>query len=200
MSSYKWKYPFHYCIDCYTFMLPLISPQCLRFSTTQIFILCQPLAHAVPTHCVSLDKLIRWKAPVRSQATEHYHLEARQKYWHIGNDFKPINCPFFSGRSLGKKKTDKLKERQAHPFTNQCHFLYPTIIHTHSKTKSKCTFTLISIACSDKQALQNTLLYMTECEALLTSFIQSKASNIFFFLCMWLRIICIVNFNHIHQF
>lgn len=65
-----------------------------------------PTGPSCPHSLFLLDKLIRWKAPRRPRASEHYHLEARQKYWHIGNDFKPINYPFFSGRSLSESLTN----------------------------------------------------------------------------------------------
>lgn len=77
-----------------------------QHTTLQLFIASHPSGQSCPHPPFLLDKLIRWKVPLRPRAREHYHLQARQKYWHVGNDSKPINYLFFPGTSLRESLTN----------------------------------------------------------------------------------------------
>lgn len=66
----------------YFFSFPLFTQSAAVFTahyTTNPYFM-SPTGPSCPHSLLLPDKLIRWKAPWRPRASEHYHLEARQKY------------------------------------------------------------------------------------------------------------------------
>lgn len=66
----------------YFFSFPLFTQSAAVFTahyTTNPYFM-SPTGPSCPHSLLLPDKLIRWKAPRRPRASEHYHLEARQKY------------------------------------------------------------------------------------------------------------------------